>query len=161
MLLLRTFLRSWSVCGVCVWCVVCVLCVVCVVLCVWCVCVGVNEMVDSFIDSFFAPKTQSHESDESRWRHNKEDNTRLRVKIQNASVCASKTPVSHRTRAFWRHTRRSFESTHGGVLNLHTHAHNSTHTNTADNQTQMSPNHLHESPLLAHKPPTWATSPIL
>ena len=31
--------------------------------------------------------------------------------------------LSHSTRAFWRHTRRRFESTHGGVLNLHRHTH--------------------------------------
>ena len=49
-----------------------------------------------------------------------------------------------------RHKRRRFESTHAP-----------THTNTADNRTQMHLNHPHESLPLAHKPPTWAASPIL
>ena len=42
------------------------------------------------------------------------DSKRLRVQIQNVSVCTSKTPVSYVTRAFCQHTRRRFVSTHGG-----------------------------------------------
>ena len=49
-------------------------------------------------------------------------------------MCACKTPVSHSTRAFWRHTRRRFESTHGGVLNLYTHTH-TRHQQQRDGQT--------------------------
>ena len=44
-------------------------------------------------------------------------------------MCAGKTPVSHKTRAFWRHPRRRSESTHGGVLNLLIHTqHMNTHS---------------------------------
>ena len=63
--------------------------------------------------------------------------------------CAGKTPVSHETRAFWRHIRRRFESTHGGVLNLQTH----THEHRLRSNTYAHPN-ISESPPLAHKPPT-------
>ena len=52
----------------------------------------------------------------------------LRVLIENASVCAFKTPQCvpgkcphvFNMRAFSRYTRRRLERTHGGVLNLHT-----------------------------------------
>ena len=123
MLLLRTLLRSrqawvcvcecWCVCGVCVdVCVgVCVMCVlVVVVVCVVCVlmCVVVCVVV---------------------WHAEN-----LRVQIQNVSVRAAKTPVSHVTRAFCRHTRRRFESTHA-----HTHAHQHTHEHRRKSNTNPSP----------------------
>ena len=51
----------------------------------------------------------------------------LRVKIQNASVRAGKTPVSQKTRAFG--------GTHGDVLNLHKEAiYTRTHTNTHEHR---------------------------
>ena len=40
------------------------------------------------------------------------DSKRLRVQIENVSLCAANTPVSHVTRAFCQRTRRRFESTH-------------------------------------------------
>ena len=55
------------------------------------------------------------------------------------SVCRFKTP--HSTRAFWRHTRRRFESIHGGVLNLHTEVFSVPHTPT------------HTPPIIEHKCP--------
>ena len=113
MFLLRTLLRSQSV-----WCVGVGVGVVCVSVCVaWCcvllccvLCVGVRVVCVV-------------------WHAEN-----LRVQIQNASVCAGRTPVSNVTRAFCQHTRRRFESTHGGVLNLHTHTHNHQHTHTRHQQ---------------------------
>ena len=55
-----------------------------------------------------------------------------------------------------RHGR--FGGTHGEDLNLHTEALLNPHTHTT---THTHEHHLHESPPLAHKPPTRAMSPIL
>ena len=60
------------------------------------------------------------------------------------------------------HTRHGrFESTHGDVLNLHTHQHTRTPPTVEHKCLSSPPNHLHESLPLARKPPTWAKSPIL
>ena len=45
---------------------------------------------------------------------------RLRVQVQNASVCASKNARMFNMRAFCQYTRKRFEPTHGYVSNLHT-----------------------------------------
>ena len=60
-----------------------------------------------------------------------------------APPCVGKTPVSHSTRAFWRHTRRRFECTHGGILKVHTHTH---HTHTP---------HIQTTTTTCSQPPQW------
>ena len=124
----------------CVWCVYCVCC--------WCVCVGVCVGVVSCVWCVVSSVCVWCVCGAARCKPPCVDSKRL---------CAGKTPVSHETRAFWRHTRRRFESTHGGVLNLQKLA----HTNTALNGTHM----LTQTSLNHHPWHTnhqqWATSPFL
>ena len=48
------------------------------------------------------------------------DSKRLRVCVQDASVCTGKTPACAEHAGVSRYTRRRPERTHGGILNLHT-----------------------------------------
>ena len=100
----------------------------------------------------------------------------LRAHVQHASVCSFKTPSCEATRpphvehmrASCGYTRRRFESTHGGVLDMntggfsahqavphpthsHTHTPNHTHTHHTEHQTQPhTNNHTHAPPTQPH-----------
>ena len=63
-------------------------------------------------------------------------------------MCRFKTPpcvASHSTQAFCRYTRRRFESTHGSVLNLHTHTHKTPTTERGTDTNRRLSSHLHLS----------------
>ena len=135
-LLLRTLSRSGSV-----W--VCCCCVVGVFLCVWCLWCGTlkNTCVHS---------------------------KRLRVCWQNARVTQDTDVLTAHTETFRVYTRERFESTHAHtphVPDTHTHEQLTHKQHTHEFRRRQSntnaPNDLHESRPLAHKPPKWATSPII
>ena len=94
----------------------------------------------------------------------------MRVCRQNAHVTFDTGVLTAHTDTCLISTRRRFESTHAHTP-THTHTRHQQHTTptlknfVVENRTQMPPlplpNDLHESLPFAHKPPTWATSPIL
>ena len=93
------------------------------------------------------------------------DSKRLRVCVQDASVCTRKTPACSTHAGVFRYTRRRLERTHGRVLNLHTerfsacqaapHTPPTAHTTPQQNVHTTTPKHKTHIP---HTPSTYTTA---
>ena len=81
-------------------------------------------------------KRETHEEREKQERETREERERLsRVYVQDSPVCTFKTPVSHKTPAFWKYTRERFERTRGNVFSVQDKK-NAQHTPTQHPHTQ-------------------------